>query len=65
MTVAGHVKRLYVVSPYASCGTSKGPALAFENEGPWVIDLDELIALVEEAKAARAVDTNTSSGHGG
>lgn len=57
VNVYGHTEKLYVVSYASSCGPlmhGEGVSFEFGNRGGWVIALDELEAIVAEAKANRA-----------
>ena len=54
----GHMKNLRVSALLSGCGDIKlpdGVSLAFENEGCWVVTLDDLRDLVAGAEAARRV----------
>lgn len=55
--VQGHTKALSIHSLACSCGDVEdytGVSFQFDDEGPWVIGLDELKAIVAAAEAEQS-----------
>lgn len=46
LNVAGHNKPLFVVPEAGRCGDVVGPRFWFGGEGKWVVDVNDLRALV-------------------